>query len=274
MRQFYLLRNAEKDPTGSITEKIVRYLEERGAFSRVISDGSELKDDADCLIVLGGDGTVLRAARRIVKINIPIIGINLGNLGYLAEVGKESVCAALDQLLEDDFTVEERMMLEGKVIRDGSLIAEGYALNDIVVSRRGPLRVVQFESYINEVPLSRFNADGIILATPTGSTGYSLSAGGPVVSPSASMIIMTPVAAHTIHSKSIIFPDTDRIRVMIGEDRYKSPEAAAVYFDGEDETLLKSGDTVEVYTAAYTTKIIKLSNISFLEILRHKMQLI
>ena len=273
MRKFYLLRNTEKDPSGSITEEIGNYLNERGGSTRVITDGSELREDADCLIVLGGDGTVLRAARRIVRRNTPIIGINLGNLGYLAEVSKENVYPALDQLLQDDYIIEERMMLEGTIIRDGGEIYSGFALNDIVVSRRGPLRVVQFESYINDVPLSRFNADGIILATPTGSTGYSLSAGGPVVSPPASLIIMTPVAAHTIHSRSIIFPDTDRIRVMIGEGRVKSQETAAVYFDGENETPLRSGDSLEVHTAGYTTKIIKLSNISFLEILRHKMQL-
>ena len=273
MKHFYILRNPEKDLSGEVTDGIVRYLDDRGASSKVITDGSALKEKADCLIVLGGDGTVLRAARRIVHNLTPIIGINLGSLGYLSEVGKEAVYPALDQLLSDAYIIEERMMLEGTVIRNGEVIAQGCALNDITISRRGPLRVVQFESYVNGEPLSSFNADGIILATPTGSTGYSLSAGGPVVSPSASLIIMTPVAAHTIHSRSIIFSDADRIRVMIGEGRFTKPDTAAAYFDGEDETMLRSGDAVEVRRAAYTTKIIKLSNISFLEILRHKMQL-
>ncbi|MBE5996604.1 MAG: NAD(+)/NADH kinase [Lachnospiraceae bacterium] len=273
MKQFYILPNPGKDRTGEVTGEITRYLEDKGSTCRIIRDGSELKDGADCLIVLGGDGTVLRAARRIVRHSTPIIGINLGSLGYLAEVGKDAIFPALEQLLHDDFIIEERMMLEGKVIRKGEVIAAGYALNDLTISRRGPLRVVQFESYINKEPLSRFNADGIILATPTGSTGYSLSAGGPVVSPSASLIIMTPVAAHSINSRSIIFSDKDRIRVVIGEDRLIRPETAAVYFDGEDETMLRNGDAVEAHRAAYTTKIIKLSNISFLEILRHKMQL-
>ena len=273
MKRFCILRNAEKDQTGKVTKEIARYLVLKGVDVDIVSDGSEMKDGTDCLIVLGGDGTVLRAARRICRQNTPLIGINLGSLGYLAEVGRDSIFPALDQLCEGKYTIEERMMLVGTVFRSGEVIAEGVALNDVTISRRGPLKVVQFENYVNGEPLSAFNADGIILATPTGSTGYSFSAGGPVVSPSASLLIMTPVAAHMINSGSIIFADTERIRVEIGHDRDGKPETAAVYFDGEDECLLDRGDAVEVRKAQETTKMIKLSNMSFLEILRHKMQL-
>ena len=273
MKRFYVLRNAEKDPDGQFSGGIADYLSARGCEVRIIADGSEAEEEADALIVLGGDGTVLRAARKIFQRSIPLIGINLGSLGYLAEIGKDAVLPALERLLADDYSVEERMMLTGRVIRDREIIKSGVALNDITVSRRGPLRVVRFENFVNGEPLSSFNADGIILATPTGSTGYSFSAGGPVVSPSASLIIMTPVASHTINSRSIIFSDADRIRIALDRGRDDRPGSAAVYFDGEDELMIRKGDTVEVEKAAHTTKIIKLSKISFLETLRHKMQM-
>lgn len=139
-----------------------------------------------------GDGTLLQAARDVVHLDIPLLGINLGTLGFLAEVDKNSVYPALDRLLSDDYELEDRMMLEGKIYRGEELIGKDIALNDIVIGREGHLRVIRFKNYVNDAYMNSYNADGIIISTPTGSTGYSLSAGGPVVSPSASMMIMTP----------------------------------------------------------------------------------
>ena len=148
---------------------------------------------------------------------IPLLGINLGNLGFLAEVNQTSLYSALDQLMADDYEVEERMMLEGRVYRGRKLIGQDIALNDIVIGRDGHLRVVRFKNYVNDVYLNSYNADGIIISTPTGSTGYSLSAGGPIVSPNAAMTIMTPIAPHTLNTRSIIFPAQDVITVEIGK---------------------------------------------------------
>ena len=274
MKQFDILRNAGKDPDGAFSKKIMSYLVSQGAKARIIDDGNDLSHDAACLIVLGGDGTVLRAARKIAGQDIPLIGINLGSLGYLSEIARDNVYPALDQLIRGDVYMEERMMLHGHVLRSGKVIKEGIALNDIVISRKGPLQILRFENYVNNETLSAFSADGIIVCTPTGSTGYSFSAGGPIVSPSASLLIMTPVAPHVIWQRSIIFPDTDVIRVEIGMGRLdESEDAAEVFFDGEDSLSLRTGDAVEILRAEVYTKIIKLENQSFLETLRTKMQM-
>lgn len=138
-----------------------------------------IPEDTQCILVLGGDGTLLQAARDVVHREIPMLGINLGTLGFLAEVDKQSVYAALDKLKEDDYEIEERMMLTGTVWRDDKIVGRDVALNDIVIGRDGHLRVVRFKNYVNNVYLNSYNADGIIISTPTGSTGYSLSCGGP-----------------------------------------------------------------------------------------------
>ena len=271
-KQFDILRNAGKDPDGTFSKKIASYLVSHGTEARIIEDGIDVSPSAACLIVLGGDGTVLRAARRVGG-RIPLIGINLGSLGYLAEISRNAVYPALDQLIGGVFRIEDRMMLKGAVYRNGQKIKEGIALNDIVISRKGPLQILRFENYVNNEALSAFFADGIIISSPTGSTGYSMSAGGPIVSPSASLLLMTPVASHTIGSRSIIFADSDVIRIEMGVGRYdEAEECAEISFDGEDELLLNTGDAVEITKNAVCTQIIKLENQSFLETLRVKMQ--
>lgn len=166
-----------------------------------------IPEGTQCILVLGGDGTLLQAARDVVYRKIPMLGINLGTLGFLAEVDRQSIHAALDKLIADDYEIEERMMLTGTVWHGDKIIGQDIALNDIVIGREGPLRVVRFKNYVNDVYLNSYNADGIIIATPTGSTGYSLSCGGPIVSPNAAMTLMTPIAPHTLNTRSIIFPE-------------------------------------------------------------------
>ena len=146
----------------------------------------------------------------------PLLGINLGTLGYLAEIDKESVFPALDCLMSGKYEIEPRMMLQGRAYRGNRLLAEDIALNDIVISREDGLRVIHLDNYVNGAYLNTYQADGIILSTPTGSTGYSLSAGGPIVSPAASLFVMTPLAPHTLNSRSIILPPENEIT---GADR-------------------------------------------------------
>ena len=195
MDRFYIIPNSAKDPELTFSNRIIAYLEKHGARCHVqkitekmegpyhYTDPDGIPQDTQCIIVLGGDGTLLQAARDVVHLDIPLLGINLGNLGFLAEVNQTSLYSALDQLMADDYEVEERMMLEGRVYRGRKLIGQDIALNDIVIGRDGHLRVVRFKNYVNDVYLNSYNADGIIISTPTGSTGYSLSAGGPIVSP-------------------------------------------------------------------------------------------
>ena len=246
-----------------ITEKM------EGPYHYTDPDG--IPEDTQCIIVLGGDGTLLQAARDVVHLDIPLLGINLGTLGFLAEVDKNSVYPALDRLLTDDYELEERMMLEGKIYRGDELVGKDIALNDIVIGREGHLRVIRFKNYVNDSYMNSYNADGIIISTPTGSTGYSLSAGGPVVSPSASMMIMTPIAPHTMNTRSIILSGEEAVTVEIGEGRHNTIEKAVASFDGDTQISMVTGDRIVIRKATVRTKILKLNHLSFVEVLRQKM---
>lgn len=284
MDNFYIITNGVKDKDQQITNMIVRYLEMHGRLCQVQMAGEKtdgeyhytnpelIPEDTQCIIVLGGDGTLLQAARDVVHRDIPLLGINLGNLGFLAEVDRQSVYPALDQLMADDYKIEERMMLTGTVWRNGEVIGKDIALNDIVICREGPLRVVRFKNYVNNEYLNSYNADGIIISTPTGSTGYSLSCGGPVISPNASMTLMTPIAPHTMNTRSIIFPAEDVITVELGEGRRQNQEKGLASFDGDTEIPMVSGDRIVIKKSAVSTKIVKLNRLSFVEVLRQKMR--
>lgn len=231
-----------------------------------------IPEGTQCILVLGGDGTLLQAARDVVYRKIPMLGINLGTLGFLAEVDRQSIHAALDKLIADDYEIEERMMLTGTVWHGDKIIGQDIALNDIVIGREGPLRVVRFKNYVNDVYLNSYNADGIIIATPTGSTGYSLSCGGPIVSPNAAMTLMTPIAPHTLNTRSIIFPEEDVITVELGEGRRQVQEQGLASFDGDTEIPIVTGDRIVIQKASASVKILKLNHLSFVEVLRQKME--
>lgn len=272
MEHIGVICNRELVKTGQIAEEIRAYIRSRGGECTVTEDGSLLPDTCRCALVLGGDGTLLRAARKVLDRQIPLLGINLGTLGYLAEVDTESMYPAIDAVMEKRYTVEERMMVCGTVWRDGRVIRQDIALNDISLARRRPLRSFRFENYVNDAYLNTYSADGVIVSTPTGSTGYNLSAGGPIVSPDARLMILTPVASHSLISRSIVFSGRDRIRIRIGEGRTGREEAAAaVAFDGSREERLGTGDSVEISMYEKSAGIIKVNHVSFLEILRKKM---
>ena len=284
MDRFYIITNNEKDPHLEITGKIEAYLKKHGKVCCVqqarrkseglfhYTDPAQIPENTQCIMVLGGDGTLLQAARDVVHKGIPMLGINLGTLGFLAEVDRQGLYPALDQLMQDDYEVEERMMLTGTVYRGEEILGEDIALNDIVITREGHLRVVRFNNYVNNEYLNSYNADGIIIATPTGSTGYSLSAGGPVVSPNASMTLMTPIAPHTMNTRSIIFPAEDIVTVELGEGRHSNCERGLASFDGDTEISMITGDRIVIRRASVKTRILKLNHLSFVEVLRQKMR--
>lgn len=284
MEKFTIITNSVKDKNRSVTNKITDYLlshkkecmvleaeERRENQPYYYTDVSQIPDDMECVIVLGGDGTLLQAARDVVDREIPLFGINLGTLGYLAEIEQHNIYPALDRLMSDRFTIERRMMLSGVILRNGQEIARDVALNDIVISREGPLRVVRFHNYVNDTFLNTYKADGIIISTPTGSTGYSLSAGGPIISPNASMLLMTPLAPHALNTRSIVFSPEDVITVEVGEGRDGSVEQGMAYFDGAASVPMVTGDKIRISKSKKDTRIIKINNISFLETLRNKM---
>lgn len=284
MDKFYIITNRDKDQNLRFTEEIVQYLKEHGKKCQVqqaerrvegeyhYTDPALIPEDTQCILVLGGDGTLLQAARDVVHREIPMLGINLGTLGFLAEIDKTSIYTALDKLFEDDYEIEERMMLTGTVWRGDKITGQDVALNDIVISRVGPpLRVIGFNNYVNDGYLNSYNADGIIIATPTGSTGYSLSCGGPIISPNAAMTVMTPIAPHTLNTRSIIFPEDDVITVELGEGRRQIQENGLASFDGDVEVPMSTGDRIVIKKASVSVKILKLNHLSFVEVLRQKM---
>ena len=281
MDKFYIITNRDKDQNLRFTEEIVQYLKEHGKKCQVqqaerrvegeyhYTDPALIPEDTQCILVLGGDGTLLQAARDVVHREIPMLGINLGTLGFLAEIDKTSIYTALDKLFADDYEIEERMMLTGTVWRGDKITGQDVALNDIVISRVGPpLRVIGFNNYVNDGYLNSYNADGIIIATPTGSTGYSLSCGGPIISPNAAMTVMTPIAPHTLN---IIFPEDDVITVELGEGRRQIQENGLASFDGDVEVPMSTGDRIVIKKASVSVKILKLNHLSFVEVLRQKM---
>lgn len=272
MKHFYLIANEVKDPDGFYTRKITAYLEARGA--RVMhADNRMLFPDSyqpDCVLVLGGDGTLLRAVRNMAGRDIPLLGINLGTLGYLAEVEIAAIDEALDKLLEDRFTREDRMMLAGQVEKQETL-EEDYALNDIVISRCGSLQVLTFHIYVNGQFLNSYSADGMIVATPTGSTGYNMSAGGPIVEPGARLLLMTPICPHTLNTRSIVLAPDDEIRIEIPAGKDGQMQTVEANYDGSHKSRLQTGDSIVIRRADKTTGILKLNTESFLTILHKKM---
>ena len=283
MDKFYIITNSAKDKNQEFTNEIVKYLKDPGRQCQVqlaerkkegayhYTNPDLIPEGTQCLLVLGGDGTLLQAARDVVHREIPMLGINLGTLGFLAEVDRMSVYQALDQIMADDYEIEERMMFTGTVWRGDTIIGRDVALNDIVICREGSLRVVRFKNYVNDVYLNSYNADGIIISTPTGSTGYSLSCGGPIVAPNGAMTLMTPIAPHTLNTRSIIFPAEDVITVELGKGRRQDTEKGLASFDGDTVIPMVTGDRIVIQRASVSSRILKLNHLSFVEVLRQKM---
>ncbi len=283
MNRFFIMTNKSKDPELKDTLRIRDYLGKRGAKCRIAEfrrsdEGSSEKgryvcdvpEDTDICIVLGGDGTMLQAAANVIDKDIPIIGVNLGTLGYLAEVEMASFEEAMDKLLAGEYEIEERMMLQG-VLRQGEDAGKVcYALNDIVV-RASTLQVYSFNIYVNDMPLTSYQADGIILSSPTGSTGYNMSAGGPIVDPKAQILLLTPICPHTINTRSIVLSEHDRVTVEIDKGRGNNIQILEAAMDGGEHKVMKSGDRIDISAADKVTKIVKLSSESFLNILREKL---
>ncbi|MDE6212936.1 MAG: NAD(+)/NADH kinase [Lachnospiraceae bacterium] len=275
MKKFYLITNEVKDPQGTFTKKTAAYIEAHGGEAICVKNERQAFQEAeesqvDCALVLGGDGTVLRAARSMMDSTVPLLGVNLGTLGYLSEVESASVEEAIEKLLRDEYVREERMMLSGRILgRENE--EEQYALNDIVISRCGSLQILNVRIYVNGQFLNNYGADGVIVATPTGSTGYNLSAGGPIVEPSARLLLLTPICPHTLNTRSIVFAPEDEIEVEISCGKDGSEQVVEANFDGSHKVTLRTGDRIVIHRADKTTGIIRLQMESFLAVLHKKM---
>ena len=268
MNQFYIITNTKKDFSMEVTHSVKQYIELKG--KKVILADSErtLPEGTDCVLVIGGDGTLIRAARELHSYDVPILGINMGTLGYLAEAELHNIEETLDQIMFGETQVEKRMMLQGTL----NGIHKELALNDIVLTRLGVLKVIRFQLYVNGKVLNTYQSDGIIISTPTGSTAYNLSAGGPIVEPTASMIVITPICSHALNTSSIVLSAEDEIIIEVLPDREGNEQTVGLSFDGECNFEMKTGDSIVIRKSEAETELLKLSNDSFLEIMRRKMK--
>lgn len=276
MRRFLIVTNRTKDTDLSVTKKIENYLKERKAICDIYDAPEEIPkeliaDDLDCAIVLGGDGTILHAITPLVYYNIPILGVNMGTVGFLASVELEDLEKALLALLEGRYEYDDRIMLEGTVYRNGKQIFKAAGVNDIAISRSGFSRIIRFCIWLNEELVDSYGADGVVIATPTGSTGYNLSAGGPVVSPCSDVLIITPISPHSLTSRSIVVSGNETIALQVERIGQNDMEAAFITIDGQHGTRLKEKDRIEIKRANVKTRLLKVDRTGFFEVLRSKM---
>jgi len=231
-------------------------------------DREEVPTGVEMIIVLGGDGTLLSVARQVWNRNIPILGVNLGGLGFLTEITLDELYPVLEKVLQDDFAINEREVLNAGVVRSGKRIAEFIVLNDAVINKGALARIIDLETTINGEYLSTFRSDGLIISTPTGSTAYNLSAGGPIVYPSLHTIIITPICPHTLTIRPIIIPDDVKIRALLKS----SKEEVTLTLDGQQGFTLKFEDVVEVGKAEGRILLIKSPYRHYFELLREKLK--
>lgn len=227
----------------------------------------KLASQVNLLVVLGGDGTILRAARSVVGYNIPLVGINLGGFGYLTEVNLNEMYSALKMILQGEYQTEKRMMLDVTVNREGELLGGHTVLNDVVINRGNLSRIVELETAVDDRYLTTFKADGLIIATPTGSTAYSLSAGGPIVFPEQDLIVLNPICPHTLTNRPIILSESAVVKVIL----WTKERGATLTLDGQVSFTLKSGDTITTRKSEHVTTLVSSPHRDYLEILRTKL---
>ena len=223
---------------------------------------------ADMLVVLGGDGTMLAAARLVEGRPIPILGVNAGGLGFLTAVTREAACTALERVFSKSFSEEERLMLRVRVMRRGEEVIAAAALNDAVVSKGALSHMVQLEISINGQFVTRLRGDGLIVSTPTGSTAYSMAAGGPILNPSVHALILTPICPHTLTNRPIVIPQDVLLEVVL----VSRDQGAAATFDGQVGIALQPGDTVEIRASNNKTRLIRFPDRSYYDMLSNKLK--
>ena len=284
MDKFTIIVNGAENRRGknqAVAGKIADYLknhqkecvilpagEKKEGQSYSYTDPERIPKGTECIIVLGGDGTLLQAARDVVDLEIPLFGINMGTLGYLAEIDQYSIYPAMDRLMSDRFTIEKRMMLFGTLIHEGQAVGSDIALNDIVLNRMG-IDAFRFELAVNGQLFNEYSADGMVVATPTGSTAYNLSAGGPIVAPEAELLVLTPLCPHSLNSRSIVLPPDNHLSLQI---QTTGRTKVSLSFDGDTVVDIEPGDTIEIAKSEIETTLIQLKQVPFLENIRNKMK--
>lgn len=277
-----LIANLTKPNAAKVAQKIAAYLKKHGKTLWVeaeanqvlkikgVKTGSfqEVLKRSSALIALGGDGTILHLVRQMKRSSLPILGVNLGGLGFLTEVRVKELEGSLKKLLAKKYSVEKRMMLEAKVFRKKKAVASYTALNDVVITNGALARVIHLDVKIDKDYVTSYLADGLIVSSPTGSTAYSLSSGGPIVHPSTKSILVTPVSPHTLTNRPILIPDKGVLEIKVINPK----KGAYLTVDGQVGLVLKSNDLVKVKKSSSSARLILLDKTSYFGILREKLR--
>ncbi len=222
------------------------------------------KSTYDLLIAIGGDGTILSAAQKVFKTKIPILGLNIGKLGFLTETSIESIKDVLINIINKKYFLDKRSLIEIKIKNSANIF---YGLNEVVIDKGNSSRMISVETFVEKEALLTFNGDGVIVTTPTGSTGYSLATGGPIISPSAPVIGITPISAHMLTARPVILPDDKKIKIKV-TSKFKK---ARLVVDGNQEVVLNSSDTIEIKKSKYSINLVRQNSWSFYDLLRKKL---
>jgi len=276
-----LIVNNEKDKDLNITKKLILCLKKRNVeilvSKNIYENLDNLKgikifsppyEDVDMVFSLGGDGTLLSVARMVAVKGIPICGINLGGLGFLTQIGMHELNKYIKLILEGSFQIEDRMMLSGYILRKDKKIKPFYCLNDIVVAKKLFARLIHVETYINDEYVIHYSADGLVVSTSTGSTAYSLSAGGPIIYPSIKTMIITPICPHTLSARALVVSHKSSIKIVVlskGKD-------VMLTVDGQQGIDLEENDIIKIKKSKYKTKLVTFPEKSFFEVLRKKLK--
>jgi NAD+ kinase len=236
-----------------------------GTFS---ASARDIADNCDVLVALGGDGTMIATARLVSGRGTPVLGVNLGTLGYLTEFAAEDVIPALEAVIRGNYEVDLRMMLDWRVVRDGDQVGAGSALNDIVVNKSALARIIDIDCAVGSHYVTTFRADGLIISTPTGSTAYNLSAGGPIIAPGVEAIAIAPICPHALTNRPLVLPQYAEIKLRINTRE----QEVMITSDGQTGMPLKSDDLVEIKKSAKTFNTIAAKDRDYFEILRSKLK--
>ena len=224
--------------------------------------------DAQLFIVLGGDGTLLSVARAMGARQTPILGVNLGSLGFLTDVALPQLYPALESILAGDYVIESRIMLDAVLRRDGQVLTHQTVLNDVVITKGAIARIIEVEVLINDQPVAIVRADGIIVSTPTGSTAYSLAAGGPILYPGLGSMLITPICPHTLTQRPVVISDRSTVELTLRGE----PDEVYATFDGQASEVMKPGDSVSVRKSRSAVKLVNFPGHEYFKVLRHKLR--
>ena len=271
MKTAIIIPNYLKEKSLAFSKEAEKLLEEAGYNPIILGANEPFNGEADFALVLGGDGTVLRASKQLYPTDIPILGINFGHLGYLTECNPESAIEAINKVIKGEYIVENRLMLNCEIIRDGKTLNSFISLNEVVLNRATLMKAFKMELYINGKHTNTALGDGIIVSTPTGSTSYNLSAGGPILTPTANNMVITQIAPIYFPSTPLVIAGDDVVEIKVTIDNITKKGNVTLEIDGSDSIDIKDGDIVRIKKAEGSAKVIKVSERSFYQLLKEKL---